>query len=203
MSRLDTEWLSFPISPEERNAKEAAIRAHETQVAMTKPFLLSFVCRNELFGTRMMKNILANDSEPREFVENPIADSFPRARLGEGDIQSVRAMDDRSTLHVALQMRENASPRVRYQVHLRGIGRRGETEPTSLLIRTNDSETLKRQGIRVSFEGKRVQFEIPASLLRRNEWGGCCFLAVSVETSLAGVEIDRTGVHLVSWGGIM
>ena len=203
MSHLNTEWFSFPISPEERKAKEAAIRAHATQVAMTKPFLLSFACQNELFGTLVMGNVLTNEFELREVVETPISDSFPRARFGEGDIQSVRMGDDRDTLRVVLQVRENASPRVRYQVRLRGIGWSGETDPTSLLIRTNDSEALKRQGIRVSFEGKRIQFEIPLSLVRHNEWGAYCFLAVSVETSLAGLEIDKTGIHLVSWGGVM
>lgn len=203
MSHLDTDWFSFPISPKERKAKEAAIRAHATQTAMTEPFLLSFACRNELFGTLDVGNILANKRELRKVIENPATDSFPRAQFGEGDIQSVEMEADRDALRVVLKMRENASPRVRYQLQLRGIGRRGETSSASLLIQTNDSEALKRQGIKVFFEGKKIQFEIPVSLVRRNERGAYCFLGVSVETFIARVEIDKTGVHLVSWGGIM
>lgn len=200
MSYLDTEWLSFPISPEERRAKEAAIRAHATQMAMTKPFLLSFACSNELFGVLTMNSTVSfNPWEPMQIVANSIADSFPRARFGEGDIQFVSMCDNGKTLRVDLQMRENVSPRVRYQLRLRHIIGDGESTSTSLLFRANDSEALKRQGIRVSFEGKEIQFEIPVSLVISDSRPANRYLALSVETSLAGVEIDKTGIHLVSW----
>jgi LmbE family N-acetylglucosaminyl deacetylase len=59
----DTDWLTFPLSEEERREKEAALRAYETQMEVMPRFLLLFARRNELFG------------ELRPTVQKQIADA--------------------------------------------------------------------------------------------------------------------------------
>jgi LmbE family N-acetylglucosaminyl deacetylase len=45
-----TEWVTFPLTEEERRAKERALRAYESQMEVMGDFLLRFVRTNELFG---------------------------------------------------------------------------------------------------------------------------------------------------------
>ncbi len=201
MSHLGTYWQSLPLTEPQRQAKEQAIRAHATQIALTKSFLLAFACRNELFDYIPIEVLIAS-AEPTILVaQNPISDSFPRAKLGEGDIQSLRLGADRqcTTATVVVQLREKASSRIDYRVRLRVFG-----EVTrDLLLRTHDSQALKRQGIRVSFEDKEIHFTIPFSLLSTLNKVPSNLYVLSADTSLAGVEIDKTGIRFVINGGIM
>jgi LmbE family N-acetylglucosaminyl deacetylase len=49
-SQLD--WTPFVLEPAAEDKKLAAVRAYETQLRMTAPFLLAFVRSSELFATR-------------------------------------------------------------------------------------------------------------------------------------------------------
>jgi LmbE family N-acetylglucosaminyl deacetylase len=45
-----TDWLTFPLSDDERREKEAALRGYESQMEVMEEFLMRFVRNNELFG---------------------------------------------------------------------------------------------------------------------------------------------------------
>jgi len=45
-----TDWLSLPLTDDERRAKEVALRSYESQMEVMEEFLMRFVRRNELFG---------------------------------------------------------------------------------------------------------------------------------------------------------
>jgi len=45
-----TDWLTFPLSDDERHGKEAALRGYESQMEVMEEFLMRFVRTNELFG---------------------------------------------------------------------------------------------------------------------------------------------------------
>src|SRR5437773_3084051 len=47
---LDTRWESLPLSPEAIAAKDQALHAYGSQMAVMARFLHSFIRRNELFG---------------------------------------------------------------------------------------------------------------------------------------------------------
>jgi LmbE family N-acetylglucosaminyl deacetylase len=47
-----TRWRSLPLTPEEVKRKKRALLCHRSQMRMLRPYLLSFVRRNELFEER-------------------------------------------------------------------------------------------------------------------------------------------------------
>jgi LmbE family N-acetylglucosaminyl deacetylase len=57
-------WQYFALSPPERAAKAAAVRAYETQMRLTSSFMLSFVKRNEIYSSAMRAPALPEPELP-------------------------------------------------------------------------------------------------------------------------------------------
>ncbi len=94
-------WESSPLSPEQRVGKEAALRAHVSQIGYSKGFMLSMVRANELFS----------DFPP---VSAPATGHFQRAPSVQGElteterakfvgVEQVRQWQEAGHLVVAIQ----------------------------------------------------------------------------------------------------
>ncbi|MGB9678396.1 MAG: PIG-L deacetylase family protein [Thermoanaerobacteraceae bacterium] len=64
MKNSNTEWQAFDLTPNEISSKQAAIKQYRTQTEIMEPFLMAFVRKSELFGTKPVINIPTIYSKP-------------------------------------------------------------------------------------------------------------------------------------------
>jgi LmbE family N-acetylglucosaminyl deacetylase len=124
---METEWRQIPLSTNEVQVKRAAIQQYASQMRVMKRFLLSFVRRNELVGTRAAGVLsIIKDGTLRvvddwtalpESVLDPANDTLQTEVSGAGDLVHVSAAADSRRLYIRVQTRKKLSPQVAYDVY--------------------------------------------------------------------------------------
>jgi LmbE family N-acetylglucosaminyl deacetylase len=209
MARLDTLWETLPLSSEEAAKKRESLTRYSSQMAMMQPFLTSFARGNELFGEipptvlpRIPDHAMQFDASLKEWQSvppallSPVRDNVIRELQGGGDMRALYACRDRDHLYLRLDMREAVSRRIRIVLHLRAFGPRNETSPSAftLTLRPRDC-VLRPDGVRSAVQNRQVQIVLPWKVLSPSLPHT---LALSIETSLSGLEIDQTGICFLS-----
>jgi LmbE family N-acetylglucosaminyl deacetylase len=215
---LDTRWAAFPLTAEDRDAKQRALLRYRSQMAVMRRFLQSFVRSDELFGALPPGMVpLASSSgpvpAPGEPARNRLApviadsaeDTLMRDLNGGADLASLAAASDDHRLYLRLSTRSQLSPRVHYRIHLHPLGRPdGADAPVTLTFYRGRSD---RDDVPCSYEGRDLEAEVPLALL-----GHPRELILGADTELARVVVDHVcwrDVRLpppsppliASWGG--
>lgn len=205
MASLDTHWHSLPLREDEVDSKTRSILKYPSQTSIMKPFLLSFARENELFGQmdtiwvpRVPEDSIQVDGErgdwrkiPRAFPD-PVNDSLLRDLQGGCDIQAVFACRDARNLYLRLDTHQPISRRVRFRLRLRYFGDESREEAGGeFTILIAPPSTLSSTFYAV-VKGDCVEMAIPL-----RELGYAREIALCIETSLAGVQVDRTGYRFL------
>ncbi|HEY3411700.1 MAG TPA: PIG-L family deacetylase [Armatimonadota bacterium] len=125
--QADTEWKQIPITPAQAAVKLNAISKYRSQTRVMKRFLMSFVRKNELVGTRTSGPLtVVKDGALRVVddwkdlpvsVVDPVDDTVQTEIGGSGDLSSVSVAEDSRRLYIRLELRKPISPRVAYDVY--------------------------------------------------------------------------------------
>jgi hypothetical protein len=206
MLDLDTHWSSLPLSEREVNRKEKSIFAYPSQTAIMKRFLVSFARRTELYGDldgaaaqKVPDDSIHIDGDTSEWTKirpmalDPVNDNLMRDFQAGGDVKAVYACRDSKNLYFRVDTNQPATKQVEFRLRLRYFGdsSRGESggtfnatiHPGSSVIPANlDAKTSEN----------RLELAVPL-----RDIGYAHHLAVNVETSLAGLQIDRTGYRFL------
>lgn len=214
MARLDTRWMSLPLTPAETQQKAKSIGLYASQMALMRRFLVSFARRSELYGelapTRLPvvpDHTMHVDAGTRDWESlppallDPVRDNVLRDLQGGGDIRALYACRDSHNLYLRLDMRQPASSRIAYLLSLRPFDAQNVT-PTAaytVSLRANDSGTRIANRLRIAISGRIVEVAIPWNNLTPGLNGHpVTTLAVSADTLLAGVRVDKTGVRFLN-----
>ena len=210
MTHTDTRWLSLPLTPIEVSRKAHCIDLYPSQTAMSGYFLHAFARRTELFGEITVPYLptvadtddTTPDSVPWEslppVLRDPGRDNMLCDVNGGADVTSVYACRDTHNLFVRLRCRQPISSRYAYVVSLRPFGPQGETpvRAISLQLSANGRGPMRIAGAR-AISRDNLDLTIPLSHLQAS---GIPLqsLALSVETALFGLVIDKTGYRIMT-----
>ena len=166
------------------------------------------------------------DADTREWRQltpvliDPVRDDVLRQMQGGGDISALYACRDSNTLYVRLDCRQPLSRSIVYTLHLRAFGENGMSAPEATVIALHTGETGPmtsigshhkiETGVVSASEGRTLEIAIPLARLSRLLPEASIpslavpslairSLAISAETSLSGVEIDKTGVRFLQF----
>ena len=200
MASLDTAWTRRPLTTPQVDLKERTILTYGTQTAMMKRFLLSFARRNELFGEiedsqveGAPKSGIRVDGQFADWGEigaqalDPVRDSLIRDFQASADIRSFSACRDAQNLYLRIACAKAPKPSAEFRVRIRyfsgGRGAGGSYLATiKPPLRATPAELESASGE----EG--IELAIP---LRDLSYAKS--IAVSLESSVAGIAVDRTG----------
>lgn len=70
MEDSNTNWQAFDLTKKEIDLKQKAIKKYKTQINVMEPFLMAFVRKNELFGTKPVINIPTLTKKPGLYNKN-------------------------------------------------------------------------------------------------------------------------------------
>ena len=214
MSYLDTRWLSRPLSPEEAGRKARSIELYASQTALMRRFLTSFARRSELFGELppsrlpvVPDNALAVDGRVKDWERlppvllDPVRDNVLRDLQGGGDIRALYVCRDSRFLYVRLDTRLPVTRRMTYKLRLRPFSAHGKTGGAALRIplRPANSEPGAPTGVRITTKNRTIEAGIPWQNVVEGLAGEpLASLAISAETAIAGVEVDKTGIRFLN-----
>ncbi len=225
IAHLDTHWMTLPLTPDETARKLRSIAQYPSQAELMGGFLNAFARRSELFGEiptpvlpRIADHAQRADTRPEAWAAlppvllDPLRDNVLRDLQGGGDIRALYACRDRDTLYLRLDTRQPVSRRFEYTLRLRAFGPNGVTANETCAITVRPGDATDGGGVSVAADGRSLAVAIPWRLLTRTgESNGSepsgpanlsapsrlSMLALSAETHLAGVEIDKTGVRFL------
>ncbi len=214
MAHLDTHWTTLPLTSAETEQKARSIALYASQTALMPRFLFSFARRTELLGeiaptplATVPDHTMRVDADTRDWealppcLLDPVRDNVLRDLQGGGDIRALYACRDSQALYLRLDTRQTLSSRILYQLTLRPFGAQGAT-PTAaytVSVRAGDAGTRLDSGIQVAARGHLLEVAIPWRNLTRDLHGSAMrTLAVSADTILAGVHLDKTGVRFLN-----
>ena len=206
MAKLDTRWGMRPLSAEEIDRKEKSILEYPSQTAVMKRFLLSFARRSELFGDledphagRVADDAIRIDGNASEWdgmrpaFQDPVNDNLLRDFQAGGDVKAVYACRDSRNLYLRVDTYQPVSAKVRFRIRARYFGDPSRSESggefTADVNRTFASSPLD---LRSAATENRLELAVPLRSL-----GYAHSLALDVETTIAGVQIDRTGYRFI------
>lgn len=213
MMQSETRWETLPLTTAQTDRKTRSIALYPSQTALMPAFMASFARRSELYGEIAPVNLatvptgtIHVDADPADWetlppaLLDPVRDNMLRDMQGGGDIRALYACRDRDCLYLRLDTRQPISSRIAYTLRLRALGPNGETGAKSLTLTVQGGSAVgnDHRDIRVAARGRQLEAAIPWSQLTQDlEGEPAALLAVSAETSLAGVNIDRTGSRLL------
>ncbi len=204
-------WKEYPLARADQDAKRMAVLEYRTQAQLLRPYMLSFVRRNELF------DVLSPISAPRiegeglpvaapEFWDRllPVIRGSPGGslvRVTEGStwLDTVGLAEDSSKLYVAVRLRGAAIREAQYRVALTLFYRDGRTRRLRLLFHAPRSLTARQShpqdlplptGAIARSVGRRINILLPLAGM-----GDPASLLMYVET----VGALRTPVERSPW----
>lgn len=215
MMQTDTRWMRLPLTEPQTEAKIRAIGMYASQTAIMQRFLLSFARSDELYGEIAPARLPFVRQRPtleRDWLQNwdslppvlldPVRDNVVRDLQGGGDIQALYACRDTNRLFLRLDMRQPVARGIAYTVHLRPFGAEERTPAAAvtLRLRASDSGRLLPGGVRVAAHGRTLEAAVPWTLLTEgtDTLHPLRLLSLRAETHIAGVEVDKSGVRLLS-----
>ncbi len=214
MRGQDTQWNRLLLTPAQSEHKAKAISLYASQTVMMERFLSGFVTANEIYGQIRASSVpwvpngtLPAKASPGDWnrippaLVDPVEDNLVRSMQGGADVKAVYVCHDLSTLYLRVDTRTELSSRARFYVVLRPFGFKGESPGSALGFTVQNRRPFPLLGIQTAVSGNTLELALPLSrltvLLNGAPLGR---LALSVDTSVAGVGIDRTGIRLLEWG---
>jgi LmbE family N-acetylglucosaminyl deacetylase len=203
MTGLDTEWHGLALSEDDVRAKLASIRAHRSQTAIMRRFLVSFARTTESFGrmpdARVSRGVpLAAMGPLLSDAAAPIAldavdDNLLRRFQPEMDIGSVGAVLARGDLALRVKMMGPPRRATRIRVHARFLGDPTRGESGGLVtVNAQGGAVTGPPGVEGSTDAGGLTITIPM-----RELGYARSAVLDVESLVANVVVDRTGPRLV------
>ena len=205
MAELDTAWTRRPLTNSQVDLKERAILTYGSQTAVMKRFLVSFARRNELFGTLEEAQVHRSpecgiridgqfdDWEGiRPAALDPVRDSLLRDFQAGADIRSISACRDAQNLYLRVEAMKEAKPSTEYRLLIRYFGRDGGSGG-SYTARVRPPSRSVPAELNAATGAHGVEVAIP---LRDLSYARS--LALSVETNVAGIHVDRTGYRFLN-----
>lgn len=203
MLGLEGDWLSLPLTRAQIARKSDALSQYETQMAVMRRFLISFVRASEVFwpdpGARIDR--IGSASDPRSsasdrfrpIVLDAIADNVVRAVQPEADIRSVSAVMGGEVLYVVVSTARPVSPQVRTRVTVRKL-EDPDKSGDELVVAEAKGARATRSSNAPSWDAKPgIGFAIPVG--RAAE---ATYLIIDTQTRIGMVPVDRTGPRVVS-----
>ena len=206
MDNLDTHWYTLPLTHREIIVKRRAIADYRSQTTVMARFLYSFYRRNELFGTITPKTAFqCTDNSMLRAVSNqawldikpvaldPVNDTLIRDFQPGGDLKSVYAATDRKNLYLRVDTAATISKRIRFHIFIRYFGSASrQTSGGTLNLFINPPHDCRPAVDTCDTNKNRLEVTIPLSRL-----GYAREIALSVDTSTAGIHIDTIGVRFI------
>ncbi|GIV11150.1 MAG: hypothetical protein KatS3mg020_0641 [Fimbriimonadales bacterium] len=168
---LHEAWLSFPLTPSAQERKCAALQAHESQYALMKRFLSSFLRQNELFTPA---------SPPRAYSTQPYDDNPTIHLQPRADIVSVQAQAGRKGMRVSIETLKPCRPPYQMELTLLTVDSAGNWSDTRW--RYPNTRLAARR------EGNTLHLWLPHGAMDSAERA---YLMMRI--TLYGAELDRTG----------
>ena len=210
MVRTETRWFSLPLTTEQVRSKAQSIELYPSQTTVMPTFLRSFVRNSELYGEIQSQTLavvgdgtLHVDANPLDWnalpptLLDPVRDNVLRDLQGGGDVRALTLCRDSHRLYLRLDTRKPVSSRFDYALHLRLFGADGEAGARALTFHLRPG--AQHDGLQTASRDRMLEAAIPWDTLSgEGSAQQAQFLAYSVETSLSGVEIDKTGVRFLT-----
>lgn len=212
MADLDTRWLRLPLTAAQAERKEESIQLYPSQTTLMGRFLRSFARSTELFGelpTERLEQVpdgsMRFPADAREWERltpaelDPVRDNVVRDLQGGGDIRDVYACEDSRWLYVRIETRQPISDRITYTLRVRAFGPNGATAARALTLRSDGSQPVGTApaGVRIADDGSSLETAIPLPAATPPAIGAVHRIAISADTAIAGVEIDKTGARIL------
>lgn len=213
----DTDWFTLPLTPDQIRKKAAEIGAYPSQTSIMPAFLNSFARQNELFGSiapgslmHVDDNAMHVDGKALDWeaipptIDDPARDNVLRDLQGGGDLLAVYCARSDSKLYVRIVTRCPVSTRFRYLFRLRAFGANWDSPDSGLQIDLPvHGELADGNGIMSVASGSTIEASIPWEKIS-DKLGSSSVraIAVSAETFLSTVPIDRTETRLLMTDGI-
>ncbi len=215
MLHVDTRWTSLRLNQKQTRRKAEAIARYPSQTSLMGHFLMSFARRNEIYGDIQPTKLslapsgaitMTGRTDDWGFLSpailDPVRDNVLRDLQGGGDIRTVTACRDLKTLFLRIDTRQPISSQIDYTVHIRYFGAHGETSAKDATIRVQNGQAFSTNAsnIRVSVNKRSMEISIPWDRIafEHNQTPGQA-LALNIQTHIAGVEIDKTGVRFLTF----
>lgn len=193
---LDTRWATVPLDPAAREAKARALARYQSQMAVMRRFLQSFLRADELLGAVPMgavplmpigpSSMAAESGLLLPVIADCAEDTLLRDLNGSADLVSLAAATDGRVLRLRLEARLPLSRRVRYRLRLHPLGCRDPDrggEPLTLTFRAGKCDRPEASCLR---RGRFLDAEVPLVALGRPRE-----LLLGADTELARVAVDR------------
>ena len=222
LANIDTNWSALPLSHRDVQRKYAAIKRYQTQMDSAGRFLLSFVRRNELFGTLgsnaaptlaiVPAGQIKMDGQSADWAGqtpaalDPSGDSVLRAFQSSADIVRLYACRDAATLYLRQDMQRPLSSQVTYTFVLRpitpavGQGQPPPPSRTLTLAPGAANQRLPLPGVPGGFyawHGGMLEASVPLSALHLQSAPPGTMLYLMGQTRFANMPIDHTGFRPV------
>ena len=173
-------WMSYPLKGKHVELKEKALLKYESQIAYSKPFMLSFVRTNELFLQLPFETLHANNFiEASETsltrVEYKILDKHLVV-----DIRLINPLDEIGALKVELFSYRKGAPFASMpKLILRLFGNR--------LLVSDGYHRIGRSGILLNLDlkNKTIVIKVPMALLKEPD-----HLFASTQTAKEDISLD-------------
>jgi LmbE family N-acetylglucosaminyl deacetylase len=212
MAHLDTVWNTLPLVEQEQKQKQISLSAHTSQLALSRSFLVTFLRQNELFGelqtetiARVEQNRMKLEGSGKDWegipstFRYPVNDSFVRSAQAGGDVEALGVCHDEKNLYVRVVFNAKIGRQYRYILNLRAFTTEGETPPQALTLALHDVGGLKRKGILRAVRGNALEIAVPKNLFEAKTGRQPALLALSVESYVASLEVDKTGIRLLKY----
>lgn len=214
MRGQDTDWHSLSLTTKQSERKANAIALYPSQTAIMERFLSAFVTSNEIFGKMRPATIPMVDSDAIHLdgradewdeippvILDPINDNLFRSMQGGADLRTVYACRDKKNLYLRVDTRTDVSSRCRFYFVLRPFDREGNSPGSALGFTVEGKSVTPNLNVKTRTGGHTLEVAIPLSRLT-DPLGNTNLtrLSLSVDTSVAGVGIDRTGIRLLEIG---
>ncbi len=170
-------WISYPLKGNQVELKEKALLKYESQIAYSKPFMLSFVRANELFLQLPFETLHTSPATPRALARGTSAGAVERPALSRPqnrqveyrildkylvvDIRLFNPLDQMSALKVELFSYKKGVPFASMpKLGLRLFGKR--------LLVSDGYYRIGRSGIlhNLDLKNKKILIKVPMALLK-------------------------------------
>lgn len=191
LTKVDTKWLSLPISEDIVAIKNTAIKEYKTQLPVSSRFLKSFLRINEIYGEynpahiTNESNIDWNNVTP--CIYDPVGDGMNVDIGRNGDIKLVQCYYDNWYLNIRVTYVGNCLRRMAYGIRIHGLP---DLKAKTISIVQINGRT-EGPG-RVECRGNTMTAAIPLSKLGR--WDA---LMISADSTFGQYQIDRGAWRLI------
>ncbi len=207
MFGLDTEWHGLRLSRDDVLAKLRAVKAYRSQTTIARRFLMSFVRTTEFLGAipdamvaqspMTLLHDLVAPAAMKPIALDAVDDNIIRRAQPYADIRVVEAAADAANFHIRVETVGRPSALAQMRLCLRYLGdpERG-TMSGAINVSLRGRASTIPPGVRVSRDATATLFEVPLRAL-----GHAKTAFLDVETSVAGVIVDRIGARTIRLEG--